>query len=94
MFMTTVEFMQIGYKELHIPANADGSHKIDKNSLHIWPRGNFMLMALANLQGSFTCTLFMPFVGENSFESIKNEQDLTDFFAEFFQIRSDTGLGA
>ena len=84
MFDYSQEFMQIGYKELHIPANADGSHKIDKNSLHIWPRGNFMLMALANLQGSFTCTLFMPFVGENSFESIKNEQDLTDFFAEFF----------
>ena len=84
MFDYSQEFMQIGYKELHIPANADGSHKIDKNSLHIWPRGNFMLMALANLQGSFTCTLFMPFMGENSFESIKNEQDLTDFFAEFF----------
>ena len=84
MFDYSQEFMQIGYKELHIPANPDGTHKIDKNSLHIWPRGNFMLMALANLQGSFTCTLFMPFEGENSFEKIKNEEDLTRFFAEFF----------
>ena len=84
MFDYSQEFMQIGYKELHIPANPDGTHKIDKNSLHIWPRGNFMLMALANLEGSFTCTLFMPFEGENSFEKIKNEEDLTQFFAEFF----------
>ncbi len=84
MFNYSQEFMEIGYKELHIPANADGSHKIDKNSLHIWPRGNFMLMGLANLDGSFTCTLFMPFEGENSFEQLKNEKTLVDFFAEFF----------
>ena len=67
MFNYSQEFLNIGYKELNIPANADGSHKLDKNSLHIWPRGNFMLMALANLDGSFTCTLFMPHDGENSF---------------------------
>lgn len=84
MFDYSQEFMKIGYKELHIPANPDGSHKVDKNSLHIWPRGNFMLMALANLDGSFTCTLFMPFEGENSFESLQNEKQLVDFFAEYF----------
>lgn len=84
MFDYSQEFLEIGYKELHIPANSDGSHKIDKNSLHIWPRGEFMLMALANLDGSFTCTLFMPFKGENSFESLKDEKMLVDFFAEFF----------
>lgn len=84
MFDYSQEFMQIGYKELHIPANADGSHKIDKNSLHIWPRGNFMLMALSNLDGSFTCTLFMPFKGENSFESLKDEAALVAFFAKYF----------
>ena len=84
MFNYSQEFMEIGYKELHIPANANGSHKIDKNSLHIWPRGNFMLMGLANLDGSFTCTLFMPFEGENSFEQLKDEKTLVDFFAEFF----------
>lgn len=84
MFDYSQEFMKIGYKELHIPANPDGSHKIDKNSLHIWPRGHFMLMALANLDGSFTCTLFMPFEGENSFEQLKDETALVNFFAEYF----------
>lgn len=84
MFDYSQEFMKIGYKELHIPANPDGTHKIDKNSLHIWPRGQFMLMALANLDGSFTCTLFMPFEGESSFEALKEEKDLVNFFAEYF----------
>lgn len=84
MFDYSQEFMKIGYKELHIPANADGSHKIDKNSLHIWPRGNFMLMGLSNLDGSFTCTLFMPFEGENSFEQLKDEAHLVAFFAKYF----------
>ena len=84
MFDYSQDFLKIGYKELHIPANADGSHKIDKNSLHIWPRGNFMLMGLSNLDGSFTCTLFMPFEGENSFEELKDEKKLVDFFAKYF----------
>jgi kynurenine 3-monooxygenase len=84
MFDYSQEFMKLGYKELHIPANPDGTHKIDKNSLHIWPRGNFMLMALSNLDGSFTCTLFMPFEGENSFEMLKDESTLVDFFANYF----------
>jgi kynurenine 3-monooxygenase len=84
MFDYSQEFMKIGYKELHIPANPDGSHKIDANSLHIWPRGDFMLMGLSNLDGSFTCTLFMPFEGDNSFEKLKTEKDLVDFFAKFF----------
>jgi kynurenine 3-monooxygenase len=84
MFDYSQEFMKIGYKELHIPANPDGTHKIDKNSLHIWPRGDFMLMALANLDGSFTCTLFMPFEGENSFEQLNDEATLVKFFADFF----------
>ena len=84
MFDYSQEFMKLGYKELHIPANPDGTHKIDKNSLHIWPRGNFMLMALSNLDGSFTCTLFMPFEGENSFEQLKDESTLVDFFANYF----------
>jgi kynurenine 3-monooxygenase len=84
MFNYSQEFLEIGYKELHIPANEDGTHKLDKNSLHIWPRGKFMLMALANLDGSFTCTLFMPHDGENSFESLKNKEQLESFFALHF----------
>ena len=51
MFDYSQEFMKMGYKELHIPANADGSHKLNKNALHIWPRGNFMLMALLGAAG-------------------------------------------
>lgn len=84
MFNYSQEFLEIGYKELHIPANADGTHKLDKNALHIWPRGNFMLMALANLDGTFTCTLFMSHDGENSFSALKTEEQLVEFFAKYF----------
>ncbi|NMH25125.1 FAD-dependent oxidoreductase [Flavobacterium solisilvae] len=84
MFNYSQEFLNIGYKELNIPANSDGSHKLNKNALHIWPRGNFMLMALANPDGSFTCTLFMPHDGENSFEDLKTKEQLVAFFAKHF----------
>ncbi len=84
MFNYSQEFLRIGYKELNIPANADGSHKLDKHSLHIWPRGEYMLMGLPNLDGSFTCTLFMPHEGENSFADLKDKETLVAFFAEHF----------
>jgi len=84
MFNYSQDFMELGYKELHIPANADGTHKIDPHSLHIWPRGHYMLMALANLDGSFTCTLFMPHEGKDSFEQLTNKEELEAFFAEHF----------
>ena len=77
-------YLEHGYKELVIPANEGGSHKIDKNALHIWPRGNFMLIALANLDGSFTVTLFFPFEGKTSFNSIKTKEDVLAFFKETF----------
>ncbi len=80
MFDYSQEFLPIGYKELNIPANTDGTHKLDKNSFHIWPRGEYMLIALANLDGSFTCTLFMPFKGENSFESLQTRASVEIFF--------------
>ena len=57
---------------------------MDNGSFHIWPRGEFMLIAMPNLDGSFTCTLFMPFEGENSFESIKTEKDADLFFEKHF----------
>lgn len=82
MFNYSQEFLNTGYKELHIPANADGSHKLDKNALHIWPRGKYMLIALPNLDGTFTCTLFMPFEGENSLETLKTPKDVELFFAK------------
>lgn len=78
------DFINVGYKELTIPPNADGSHKLDKNSFHIWPRGNFMFIAMPNLDGSFTCTLFMPFEGPVSFENIKTKEDAKVFFKTYF----------
>ncbi|WP_036383023.1 NAD(P)/FAD-dependent oxidoreductase [Muricauda sp. MAR_2010_75] len=78
------DFIDVGYKELTIPANADGTHKLDKNSFHIWPRGKFMLIAMPNIDGSFTCTLFLPFEGEVSFESITTEDQARSFFRTYF----------
>ena len=78
------DFIDVGYKELSIPANQDGSHKLDKHSFHIWPRGNFMLIAMQNTDGSFTCTLFMPFEGTVSFENITNEAEAKAFFETYF----------
>jgi kynurenine 3-monooxygenase len=79
------DFIDDGYRELLLPANADGSYKLDKNALHIWPRGRFMLIALPNEDGSFTCTLFMPFDGgENSFNKLKTETQVDEFFKSTF----------
>ena len=83
-FNYSQHFIDVGYKELTIPANPDGSHKLDNASFHIWPRGNFMLIAMPNLDGSFTCTLFMPFEGDVSFESIQTEQQADQFFEQYF----------
>lgn len=90
MFNYSQHFLDIGYKELHIPADDNGNYRLDKNSLHIWPRGEFMLMALANLDGSFTCTLFMPHQGDNSFESLKTQTDVEAFFALHFPDTKET----
>lgn len=84
MFNYSQDYLSHGYKELVIPPNKDGSHRIDKNCLHIWPRGKFMLIALPNLDGSFTVTLFFPMKGETSFESIKTKEDVMKFFNETF----------
>ena len=72
------------YKELLIPAGENGTHLLDKNALHIWPRGNFMLIALANLDGSFTCTLFAPKKGKNSFEGLNSKQEVKNYFTTIF----------
>ncbi len=83
-FNYSQKYLEHGYKELHIPPNADGTHKIDKHSLHIWPRGQFMLIALPNLDGSFTLTLFFPFDGEVSFNSLDSDDKVMQFFNETF----------
>lgn len=77
-------YLEYGYKELTIPATANDDWAIEKNALHIWPRGNYMMIALPNLDGSFTCTLFFPYEGARSFSAIKNESDLLSFFQEVF----------
>lgn len=83
-FNYSQHFLKHGYKELYIPANEDGTHKLDKNALHIWPRGEFMMIALANLDGSFTCTLFFPFEGKLSFSSLDSREKVHQFFSEVF----------
>lgn len=78
-------FIADGYREILLPANPDGSYPMDKNALHIWPRGRFMLIALANEDGSFTCTLFMPHEGdENSFDKLNSKEAVNNFFQKIF----------
>lgn len=77
-------YLKVGYKELEIPAGALGAFKMEKNALHIWPRGAFMMIALPNPAGDFTCTLFVPFEGEKSFDAVKTQADVQQFFEEEF----------
>lgn len=77
-------FLSHGYKELSIPPTGDGGFRLEKNALHIWPRGGFMMIALPNRDGSFTCTLFLPFDGENGFAALATEADVRRFFDRHF----------
>ncbi|HMK05512.1 MAG TPA: NAD(P)/FAD-dependent oxidoreductase, partial [Ferruginibacter sp.] len=77
-------YIDFGYKELNIPAGTNGGFLMEKNALHIWPRGNYMLIALPNMDGSFTCTLFFPFEGEASFASLDTKEKLRSFFKKTF----------
>jgi kynurenine 3-monooxygenase len=84
-FNYSQKYIEDGYKELLLPANENGNYKLDKNALHIWPRGRFMLIALPNDDGSFTCTLFMPYEGgENAFDSLDSDEKVTNFFKNPF----------
>ncbi len=78
------QWLSHGYKELYIPADPAGGYRIEKNALHIWPRGTFMLIALPNPDGSFTCTLFLPFEGDVSFAALDDKSKVEAFFAETF----------
>ncbi len=80
----TQHYIEHGYKELSIPPDENGNLRMEKNALHIWPRKNFMLIALPNTDGTFTCTLFLPFEGDISFEKLKTEADVKAFFNEHF----------
>src|SRR5437763_11619723 len=77
-------YLAHGYKELTIPPGPDGSWRMEKNALHIWPRKSFMMIALPNPDGSFTCTLFWEFEGRRSFATMKTDDDVRRFFEEEF----------
>lgn len=77
-------YIEHGYKELVIPAGPNGEFLIEKNALHIWPRKSFMMIALPNIDGTFTCTLFLPFKGEQSFEKLQTREDVKAFFEKVF----------
>ncbi|OLS18454.1 MAG: Kynurenine 3-monooxygenase [Candidatus Heimdallarchaeota archaeon LC_3] len=77
-------FLDHGYKELTIPPGENNSFQIEKYGLHIWPRKQFMLIALPNPDGSFTCTLFNPFKGINSFSYLDSEEKVEKYFLKEF----------
>jgi kynurenine 3-monooxygenase len=77
-------WLEHGYKELHIPPAAGGGFLMEKNALHIWARRSFMMIALPNFDGSFTCTLFLAHRGENGFERLRDESSLLAFFKANF----------
>jgi kynurenine 3-monooxygenase len=83
-FNYSQDFLSHGYKELSIPPAADGGWRMEKNALHIWPRHDFMLIALPNLDGSFTVTLFLAWEGEHSFARLQDEHDVVEFFKAHF----------
>jgi len=83
-FNYSQQYIDHGYKELTIPAGKNGEFQLEKNALHIWPRGNYMLIALPNQDASFTCTLFFPFEGDPSFSSLKNTNQVEEFFNTSF----------
>lgn len=84
-FSYSQNYIADGYREILLPANANGSFKLEKNTLHIWPRGRFMLIALPNFDGSFTCTLFMPFEGHQyCFNNLDSKEKVNDFFRNVF----------
>ena len=83
-FNYSQSYIDHGYKELTIPPTKEKDFALDPNALHIWPRGQFMLIALPNEDRSFTCTLFLPFEGRDSFSALKSENAVTNFFTSTF----------
>src|SRR5947209_13681997 len=78
------DYLSHGYKEMTIPPGPDGTFRMESNALHIWPRGNFMMIALPNTDRSFTCTLFWPFDGPHSFAALTSKADVLDYFRDQF----------
>jgi kynurenine 3-monooxygenase len=84
LFDYSQQYLRHGYKELTIPAAPDGSYRLEKHALHIWPRRSYMMIALPNADGSFTCTLFWPLMGPFSFDALRTPDDIEDFFKTHF----------
>lgn len=85
LFSYSQNYLNHGYKELEIPADKTGNHQISNQHLHIWPRGDFMLIALPNMDGSFTVTLFLSYdEGEYNFKNLTSEEKITAFFEKEF----------
>ncbi len=78
------QYLTTAYKELEIPAGDDEAFRLEKNALHIWPRSGFMMIALPNLDGSFTVTLFLPLEGDVSFANLNTDEEIIAFFEEYF----------
>jgi kynurenine 3-monooxygenase len=78
------EYLPYGYKEIDIPAGPGGAFRMEQHALHIWPRRSFMMIALPNLDGSFTGTLFWPLEGPGSFAAIQSEDQIRGYFAQHF----------
>jgi kynurenine 3-monooxygenase len=83
-FNFSQQYLDYGYKELTIPAGTNGEHRLETNALHIWPRGNHMLIALPNIDGTFACILFLPFEGTDSFASLTTRATVVQFFEDRF----------
>jgi kynurenine 3-monooxygenase len=83
-FNFSQQYLDYGYKELTIPAGTDGKHVLETNALHIWPRGNYMLIALPNVDGTFACILFLPFEGPDSFAQLSTPSAVINFFHSRF----------
>ena len=82
-FNFSQSYLDTGYKELSLPP-VNGDWAIEKNALHIWPREGFMMIALPNIDQTFTLTLFMPFEGENGIQNLNEETEILDFFETNF----------
>jgi len=78
------DYLSHGYKELTIPPGPGGTFRMEKHALHIWPRGSFMMIALPNQDGSFTCTLFWPYDGPNSFAALTTPAAVEAYFKDQF----------
>lgn len=77
-------YLTHAYKELSIPPGPNGSHRLEKHALHIWPRRSYMMIALPNLDGSFTCTLFAPFDGPDGVNALRTDDDIRAYFKKRF----------